>query len=114
MPVLRAPYFEEEVVGPARLDRLGTEAFGARDAADVLRGRLTQELEVEPDAARLPSTCRSPTRATSRIGLELVVRVDGHKRTLILPPALGDFRPSGAEFADGSLEVTFDGPGRAA
>jgi len=42
------------------------------------------------------------------------VRVDGHKRTLILPPALGDFRPSGAEFADGSLEVTFDGPGRAA
>jgi arsenite/tail-anchored protein-transporting ATPase len=41
------------------------------------------------------------------------VRVDGHKRTLMLPPALDDYRPSGAAFEDGSLQVTFDGPARA-
>ena len=40
------------------------------------------------------------------------MRVDGHKRTLMLPPALGDFRPAGAAFEDGSLQVTFDGPDR--
>ena len=45
-----------------------------------------------------------------KIGLELVVRVDGHKRTLMLPPALGDYRPTGASFDDGALRVTFDGP----
>ena len=48
-----------------------------------------------------------------KIGLELVVRVDGHKRTLMLPPALGGYRPAGAEFEDGRLQVTFDGPDRA-
>jgi arsenite/tail-anchored protein-transporting ATPase len=117
VPVLRAPYFEEEVVGPAMLDRLGEAAFGPRDAAEVLHRRLTQELEVEPDAARLRIDLPFADKgdiSLKKIGLELVVRVDGHKRTLILPPALGDFRPSGAEFADGSLQVTFDGPDRPA
>jgi arsenite-transporting ATPase len=38
------------------------------------------------------------------------VRVDGHKRTLMLPPALGDYRPSGASFDGAALHVTFDGP----
>ena len=28
----------------------------------------------------------------------------------MLPPALGDYRPTGASFRDGSLHVTFDGP----
>ena len=53
MPVLHAPYFEEEVVGPEMLDRLGQAAFGDRDVAATLHRRLTQELEVGPDAARL-------------------------------------------------------------
>jgi arsenite/tail-anchored protein-transporting ATPase len=48
-----------------------------------------------------------------KIGLELIVRVDGQKRTLMLPPALGDYRPAGAEFEDGALKVHFDGPDRA-
>ena len=45
-----------------------------------------------------------------KIGLELIVGVGGHKRTLMLPPALGDYRPSGARFADGALHVTFAPP----
>ena len=36
------------------------------------------------------------------------MRVGGHKRTLALPPALGDYRPTGATFEDGALRVTFD------
>jgi arsenite-transporting ATPase len=40
-----------------------------------------------------------------------VVRVDGHKRTLMLPPALGDYEPTGASFDGAALHVTFDGPG---
>ena len=45
------------------------------------------------------STCRSRARATWRckkIGLELVVRVDGQKRTIVLPGALAGFRPTSA------------------
>ncbi|MEA2267798.1 MAG: arsenite/tail-anchored protein-transporting ATPase [Solirubrobacteraceae bacterium] len=117
VPVLRAPYFEEEVVGTAMLDRLGDAVFAGHDAAATLHRRLTQELEVGPDGARLRLDlpfAKKGDVSLKKIGLELVVRVDGHKRTLMLPPALGDFRPAGATFADGSLLVTFDGPDRAA
>jgi arsenite-transporting ATPase len=41
-----------------------------------------------------------------------VVRVDGHKRTMILPAALDGYRAAGARFDDGALEVSLDGPGR--
>jgi arsenite-transporting ATPase len=117
VPVLRAPYFEEEVVGPDMLDRLAEAAFESHDVAALLHRRLTQELEVEEDGARLRLDLPFAEKgdiSLKKIGLELVVRVDGHKRTLMLPPAMGDFRPSGAEFADGSLQVTFDGPDRPA
>src|ERR671928_1729638 len=47
VPVLRAPYFEQEVVGPAMLDRLAGELFGERDPAALLHDRLAQELRLD-------------------------------------------------------------------
>src|SRR5690242_8057575 len=44
VPILTAPYFEQEVIGPAMLDRLGAEVFDGIDAAEVLHEELTQEL----------------------------------------------------------------------
>ena len=41
-------------------------------------------------------------------GLDLVLKVDGNRRTIALPPALADYRPAGASFADGVLRVRFD------
>jgi arsenite-transporting ATPase len=38
-----------------------------------------------------------------------VVRVDGQKRTILLPPALAPYSPSGASFSEGSLLVSFSG-----
>ena len=66
VPVLCAPYFEQEVVGPEMLDRLADALFDGRDPAAVLHDALTQELIVEDDGARLRLRCRSPARATSR------------------------------------------------
>ena len=43
-----------------------------------------------------------------KIGLEVVVRVAGQKRTIILPPSLAKYETSGARFADGALEVDFE------
>jgi arsenite-transporting ATPase len=113
VPVLRAPYFEEEVMGGTMLDRLGAAAFDGHDAAALLHRRLTQELVVGVGEAHLRLDlpfARKGEVSLKKIGLELVVRVDGHKRTLMLPPGLGDFRPAGATFEDGSLLVTFHGP----
>src|SRR3954462_2137438 len=117
VPVLRAPYFEEEVVGAAMLDRLGGAAFSDVDAAALLHRRLTQELVVSEDTARLRLDLPFADKgdiSVKKIGLELVVRVDGQKRTLMLPPALDDYRPAGAAFEDGSLQVTFNAPHRSA
>jgi arsenite-transporting ATPase len=115
VPVLCAPYFEEEVVGAAMLDRLGEALFAGHDAAGVLHEHLTQELVVGDDGAHLrldlPFADRGDV-SLKKIGLELVVRVDGHKRTLMLPPALGDYQPRGAALRDGALQVTFDAPAR--
>jgi arsenite-transporting ATPase len=114
VPVLRAPYFGEEVVGAEMLDRLGAHVFEQRDPGAVLHQGLTQELVVGADAAQLRMDLPFAEKgeiSLKKIGLELVVRVDGYKRTLMLPPAMGDYRPTGASFDDGALHVTFDGPG---
>ena len=111
VPVLRAPYFEQEVTGPAMLGRLADAVFGERDAASVLHTRLAQELEILEGAAivsiDLP-LARKADISLKKIGPELVVRVDGQKRTIILPPALAAYRPREAAFTDGTLRVTLD------
>jgi arsenite/tail-anchored protein-transporting ATPase len=113
VPVLLAPYFGEEVVGPSMLDRLGERVFDGRDPAAILHERLTQELVVGADAAELRLDLPFAEKgdiSLKKIGLELVVRVDSYKRTLMLPPALGDYVPTGASFDGAALRVTFDGP----
>ena len=113
VPVLRAPYFGEEVVGAPMLDALGEELFEGVAPVDILHEQLTQELVVGADAAELRLDLPFAQKgdiSLKKIGLELVVRVDGQKRTLMLPPALGDYRPTGASFDGAALHVTFDGP----
>jgi arsenite-transporting ATPase len=117
VPVLRAPYFEREVIGGEMLDRLAAALFAGEhgDAAAVLHTALTQELEMSDGSARLrlalPFT-RKGDISLKKVGLELVVGVDGHKRTIMLPPALAALRPAAATFDNGSLEVTFAGEQR--
>ncbi len=111
VPVLRAPYFEQEVVGAEMLDRLAGAVFDGRDPAAVLHDRLTQELRLDGDSAQLRLDLpfvRKGDISLKKIGLELVVRVDGHKRTILLPGALAGFRPTSAALADGSLVVGFE------
>jgi arsenite-transporting ATPase len=111
VPVLRAPYFEQEVVGPAMLDRLGRELFGDLDPASVLHDTLAQELEVLKDGARLRVALPFSDKgdiSLKQIGLELIVGVNGQRRTIMLPPAMAAMRPAAATFEDGALQIRFD------
>ncbi len=113
VPVLHAPYFDQEVAGPEMLDRLAEAVFGTGDLdpAAVLHDTVTQQLEVSEREARLRLPLAFTQKADitlKKIGLELIVGVDGHKRTIMLPSALAGFRPTAATFEDGALEVTFD------
>jgi arsenite-transporting ATPase len=120
VPVLQAPYFEEEVVGPAMLDRLGAALFtdaavpagSEGDAASaVLHRSVSERLVLHPDGAtlrlELPFAQRGDL-SLKRHGSELIVRVDGYKRTMLLPPALDALEPTAAAFEDGALIVTFE------
>ncbi|HEX8959581.1 MAG TPA: ArsA family ATPase, partial [Solirubrobacterales bacterium] len=114
VPVLCAPYFDREVLGAEMLDRLADALFAddGRDAGAVLHSALTQQLEVSDAEARLRlqlPLARKQDISVKKIGLELVVRVDGQKRTIALPAAMAAYRPRGASFEDGALEVVFDG-----
>jgi arsenite-transporting ATPase len=113
VPVLRAPYFEQEVVGPAMLDRLADALFGAdgHDPAAVLHEGVAQQLVVSDSDVRLrlPLPLAEKSEITlKKAGLELIVGAGGQKRTIALPPALAGYEPTGARFEDGALEVSFD------
>ncbi|HYB25166.1 MAG TPA: ArsA family ATPase [Solirubrobacteraceae bacterium] len=119
VPVLCAPYFDQEVLGAEMLDRLAEALFGSRGRgsarlapADVLHDSLTQEIQVSEDGAQLRLMlpfAQKGNISLKKIGLELIVGVDGHRRTIILPSALASFQPTGATFEHGVLEVTFRG-----
>src|SRR4051794_37305788 len=111
IPVLRAPYFAQEVIGGERLDELAAAIFAAHEPAAVLHDRLTQELRIIDGTASLRLDLPFAERGAislKKIGLELVVRVDGHKRTIVLPGALAGFRPTSATLEEGSLLVGFE------
>jgi arsenite/tail-anchored protein-transporting ATPase len=112
VPVLCAPYFEQEVVGPEMLDRLSAALFEGRDPGAVLHEALAQELQVLDGGARLRLDLPFAEKgdiSLKKIGLELIVGVDGQRRSIMLPPAVAAMRPSAATFTGGALEIRFDG-----
>jgi arsenite/tail-anchored protein-transporting ATPase len=117
VPILIAPWLEREVMGPEMLDRLAGELFGDEDPSALLHHELSQELSGQNGRAVLRLPLPFAERGDielKKIGLEVIVRVGGQKRTIILPPTMAAYSTSGARFQEGALEVTFekrDGPG---
>jgi arsenite-transporting ATPase len=111
VPVLRAPFFEQEVLGTQMLERLGAEVFGGRPAHDVLYREQSLALEMDGDVAelrlRMPFTEKGDLEL-KKIGLELVIRVGGRKRIIMLPSSLASFRPRDARLVSGQLRVRFE------
>ena len=111
LPVLLGPLLPEEVIGDAALDRLGDEVFGDGDPAALLFEQLSQELVSENGHATLrlpvPFADRDEIRL-KKIGSEVIVRVGGWKRMIVLPPAMAAYRAGGARLEDGTLRVRFE------
>jgi arsenite-transporting ATPase len=111
VPILTAPYFDQEVVGPEMLDRLGDELFGESEAAALLYDDLSQELVSDNGTATLRLAIPFVEKADvelKKIGLEVIVRVGQQKRTIILPPTMAAYRPRSAQFEGGALSVRFE------
>jgi arsenite/tail-anchored protein-transporting ATPase len=111
VPVLQAPFFEQEVVGPDMLERLGEAVFGSRSPERVLYQEQSFALTMDGDTAelrlRVPFAEKGDVKL-KKIGLELVIRVGGRKRNIVLPSALASFRPRDAKLESGALRVRFE------
>ena len=111
VPILTAPYLDREVVGEAMLDRLGDEVFDGAEPGALLHEDLAQELVSRNGTATLRLAVPFAEKGDidlKKIGLEVVVRVGGQKRTIILPATMAAYRPRSAQFEDGALSVTFE------
>jgi arsenite-transporting ATPase len=76
-----------------------------------LHDRLAQELRVDNGRAELRLDlpfARKGDVKLKKIGLELVIRVDGHKRTIVLPGSLAGYKPTSATLEAGALTVGFE------
>jgi arsenite-transporting ATPase len=111
VPILSAPWFDREVIGPEMLDVLGDAVFDGRESHTLFYEELSRELVAENGSATLRLPIPFVEKADidlKKIGLEVIVRVGGQKRTIMLPPALGSYRPAGARYEDGALEISFE------
>jgi arsenite-transporting ATPase len=112
VPVLTAPYFEREVLGAEMLDRLAGALFGEADPGAVLFSGMSQQLTVSAGgeaSLRLALPLADKGRISlKKIGSELVVAVDGQRRTISLPPAMAQMRAGAARLQDGELQIDFD------
>jgi arsenite-transporting ATPase len=113
VPVLRAPFFDREVVGPVALERLADALYADVRPEDVLHRGLSRELQIDEDEAVLRIAVPLADRedvALRRAGDELVVEVGGRRRAVLLPAAIAHYRPTGAALRDGVLQVTLRPP----
>ena len=110
VPVRSVPQFDREMIGAERLTEIGEALFGKDDPTDFFyRGRPYQ---VRSEAGghvlevALPFTAREDVQLT-RDGDELLLQVDGLRRTIVLPRALVDAPTMGAKMDDGVLRIHF-------
>jgi len=112
LPIKRAPYFEQEVVGLEMLERLGEKLFGHEDPAQRYYHGRTYDVHREGKDyildLSLPFVEKGQVFAR-RLGDELLLEVGTYRRTLILPRTLADLPLGKASMDAGHLSIVFGG-----
>jgi arsenite-transporting ATPase len=111
LPILTAPYFNQEVVGMEALRRLAESLFGAQDPSQLLYQGRTYSIE-ETDHGTvlglpLPFASREDL-SLMRSGDELTVQVRNARRNVILPRSLQSMEIRQAKFEGNVLNIVFD------
>jgi arsenite-transporting ATPase len=117
IPILKAPYFDREVVGVDMLRELAAAIYHGQDPAHhFYRGRPYSVIRQDGEfvlSVDLPFTTKEQI-SLSRHADELVIDLGDWRRNLVLPRALLDARALGAQFEDQVLKIRFAVPERAA
>jgi len=110
LPILKAPLFDQEVVGLDMLRRMAESIYGDRDPTEVYF--VGQAHSVEKKDGRyslsllLPFVEKEDLQLT-RSGDELIVHIGNRKRNLILPRVLASLDVQSAKFDGDTLVITF-------
>ena len=110
LPILRAPFFEQEVVGLEMLGRMADSLFDDTDPARVYYHGVTQKIERQEGgyllSIPLPFATKDEVELV-RKGEDLMVTVGNWKRNLILPHALVGLETLGAKMDNETLRIRF-------
>ena len=93
------------------LKSLADELLGFETGGALLHHYLSQELVSSNGTATLRLAIPLVEKADidlKKIGPEVIVRVGGQKRTIILPASMAAYRPRSAKYEDGALSVAFE------
>jgi arsenite-transporting ATPase len=110
VPILKVPFFSQEVVGHEMLRRLAHELYGAQDPSCVFYEGSPQEIIKTGKGyvlkMKLPFASKSDVHLT-RAGDELAISVGNFRRNAILPRALASLEVQKAKMEEGKLVVSF-------
>jgi arsenite-transporting ATPase len=112
LPILTCRLFDDEMVGLDRLSEVAAEVYGPRDPADVLAQSRPLRVTKETGGGYalrmdLPFAERGDLDV-HRKGDELLIKVGGYKRNVLLPQALQPLEITAANLRGGTLVVRFD------
>lgn len=110
LPILKAPYFADEVVGLDALRRMADALFGDGEPARLLFRGQTHEIDKTDTGymLRLPLPLASRDDISLlRAGDELTVQVGNWRRNLVLPRALRTMQVRKAKLENQKLNIDF-------
>ncbi len=112
LPILTAPFFDQEVVGLTMLGRMAEAVYGDRDPAAVFFAGQAQSVLPLAKGKGYVLSLPLPLAEKSDIDLkqagdELIIQVGFYKRNIILPRVLTALKPHGARLEDGRLLINF-------
>jgi arsenite-transporting ATPase len=108
IPILKARLFDREMYGLEALDALADDVFGEVDPLALLFRGATHEIVRNGGGydviLNLPLAEKESVDLSKR-GAEMLVRVGGYKRNILLPDSMARFHAAGASIEDGRLTV---------
>ncbi|RLB83342.1 MAG: ArsA family ATPase [Deltaproteobacteria bacterium] len=112
IPVFKVPMLKDQVVGMGELSKLAIEIYGARSPEEILYADTPYTFrKVGKDYfldIKIPFLTKKEVELSKR-NEELIVRIGGFKRHVLLPRNIAARQPSGAKIEHGKVIIKFGG-----
>jgi arsenite-transporting ATPase len=112
IPILKVPMLSDQVVGMEELAKLANEVYGARNPEQILHAETPYGFrKVKGDYfldINIPFLTKEEVELSKR-NEELIVRIGGFKRHVLLPRNIAARTPSGAKVERNKIVIKFGG-----